>query len=322
MDLKQLEYFVRVSEVGSFTRAAALLHVAQPTLSRQIAQLEIELKVQLLTRNGRGVLPTEAGKRLLEHSRGILRQVALAHQELTASKDAGFGRIAVGAPASIAASITVPLVEAFRRELPNVGLSILQARSTALLEWLVSARIDMAVIYEAPYSPLVTNTMLLTEKLALIQKKPIDPAPIKLAELSRYPLIIPSRPNTMRLQIETELARIGLKPQISLEVDNVPNILELVAKGFASAVLSPRAAAMAPPHFNLGVRPIIEPSLEISLSLSNSARAPDTQLRQRAAHIVESVSRKVLGDNAVGGQSKSSHRDAGKLVRMPEAGSG
>ena len=298
MDLKQLEYFVRVSEVGSFTRAAALLHVAQPALSRQIAQLETELKVQLLTRNGRGVVATEAGKRLLDHSRGILRQVALAQQEVSASNDAAIGRIAVGAPLSIAASITVPLVEAFHREIPNVGLSILQARSTTLLEWLVSTRIDMAVIYDAPYSPLVANTTLLSERLALIQKGPVDPTPLRLEQLIEWPLIIPSRPNTMRLQIETELARLGLKPEIALEVDNVLNILELVAKGYGSAVLSPRAASMAPPHFHLGIRPIIDPPLEISLSLSTSLRAPDTQLRQRAARIVETVSRSVLGERS------------------------
>ena len=76
------------------------------------------------------------------------------------------------------------------------------------------------------------------------------------------------------------------------------DILELVAKGYGSAVLSPRAASMAPPHFHLGIRPIIDPPLEISLSLSTSLRAPDTQLRQRAARIVETVSRSVLGERS------------------------
>ena len=75
MDLKQLEYFVRVAEMGSFTRAAIALNVAQPALSRQVRLLEVELRQNLLKRNGRGAIPTEAGQLLLEHGRGILHQV-------------------------------------------------------------------------------------------------------------------------------------------------------------------------------------------------------------------------------------------------------
>ncbi|HRM54570.1 MAG TPA: LysR family transcriptional regulator, partial [Ottowia sp.] len=82
MDLKQLSYFVRVAELGSFTRAAAALGVAQPALSRQIRLLEVELRQNLLQRNGRGAVPTEAGALLLEHGRGILHQVARATDEL------------------------------------------------------------------------------------------------------------------------------------------------------------------------------------------------------------------------------------------------
>ena len=65
MDLKQLEYFVRVAELGSFTRASIALAIAQPALSRQIRLLEVKLRQNLSTRNGRGALPTEAGQLLL-----------------------------------------------------------------------------------------------------------------------------------------------------------------------------------------------------------------------------------------------------------------
>ena len=78
MDLKQIEYFVRVAELGSFTRAAVVLNIAQPALSRQVRLLEVELRQNLLVRNGRGAIPTEAGKVLLEHGRGILHQVERA----------------------------------------------------------------------------------------------------------------------------------------------------------------------------------------------------------------------------------------------------
>ena len=80
MDLKQIESFVRVAELGSFTKAATAMGVAQPMLSRQIRQLEVELHQSLLIRNGRGVTPTESGLLMLEHARGILHQVALAKE--------------------------------------------------------------------------------------------------------------------------------------------------------------------------------------------------------------------------------------------------
>ncbi len=82
MDLRQLEYFVRVAELGSFTRAAVELDVAQPALSRQVRLLEVELRQNLLVRNGRGAVPTEAGKVLMEHGRGILHQVQRARDDL------------------------------------------------------------------------------------------------------------------------------------------------------------------------------------------------------------------------------------------------
>ena len=78
MDLKQLEYFRHVAELGSFTRAASFLSVVQPALSRQVRQLEVELGQNLFDRNGRGVVLTDAGSRLLEHTRGILMQVGRA----------------------------------------------------------------------------------------------------------------------------------------------------------------------------------------------------------------------------------------------------
>ncbi len=308
MDLKQLEYFVRVAEIGSITKAAALLHVAQPALSRQVAQLETELKVQLLTRNGRGVVPTSAGKRLLDHGRGILRQVELAREEVSAKQGSAAGRIIIGVPASVAATLTVPMVEAFRAEMPNVEVSVLQGRSSSLLEWLVSGRIDMALLYDPPYSPLVNSTPLLTEKLALIQGQDTAlKSSLELTSLPDYPLITPSRPNTMRLLIETQLARLGLKPVIAFEVDNVSNILELVAKGYGSAVLSPRAASSAPAAFKLNARPIVRPALSVRLCLSTSARSPQNPLRESAMSIVEAVSRKmIVGSHAVQPKFKKS----------------
>src|SRR6187431_2763903 len=126
MDLKQLEYFVRVAELGSFTRAAIELDVAQPALSRQVRLLEVELRQTLLVRNGRGAVPTEAGKLLLEHGRGILHQVERAREDLGRLRGGLAGRVAVGLPPTVARMMAVPLTREFRRRLPSATLSIIE----------------------------------------------------------------------------------------------------------------------------------------------------------------------------------------------------
>ena len=110
MDLKQLEYFARVAELGSFTRAAAVLGVAQPALSRQVRLLEVELRQNLLLRNGRGVTTTDAGKMLLEHARGILHQFERAREDMGRVRGALAGRVAVGLPPSMAKMLTAATI--------------------------------------------------------------------------------------------------------------------------------------------------------------------------------------------------------------------
>src|SRR5271165_82955 len=104
MQLKQLEYFRHVAELGSFTRAATFLSVVQPALSRQVRQLEIELGQTLFKRNGRGVNLTDAGARLIEHTRGIRTQVGRARQELDEERNGDSGHITLGLPPTLGRS--------------------------------------------------------------------------------------------------------------------------------------------------------------------------------------------------------------------------
>ena len=149
MDLKQIEYFVQVAELGSFTRAASVLRVAQPALSRQVRSLEVELRQPLFDRNGRGVTLTAAGARLLAHGRGILQQVERARQDLEDQRGVATGLLSIGLPPSVSRTLTAPLVDAFRQRFPRATLSVIEGLSTYTLEWLVQGRIDCAVVYNA-----------------------------------------------------------------------------------------------------------------------------------------------------------------------------
>lgn len=301
MDLKQLEYFVRVAELGSFTRAAQLLRIAQPALSRQVRLLEVELRQNLLVRNGRGAAPTEAGKLLLEHGRGILHQVERAKEELGRSRGSLSGRVAVGMPTSIARLLTVPLTHEFRARMPQATLAIHEGLSAAMLEALLQGRLDIALLYNANPSPELEVKPLLEESLYLVQALKSTAAPqsksakpsgkhqvsapmpqqseIKLAEVAKLPLVIPTRPNAIRNLVETAIGKLGLKPHIALEIDGVNSILELVADGAGCAVLPQSAVIQSQNMQRFEVRPIA--GLRAQLSLATSAQRPST-LTQRA----------------------------------------
>jgi LysR family transcriptional regulator, nitrogen assimilation regulatory protein len=152
MDLKQLEYFVRVAELGSFTRAAHALNIAQPALSRQVRLLEVELRQTLLVRNGRGAVPTEAGRLLLEHGRGILHQVQRAQEDLGRVRGALAGRVAMGLPPTLARVLTVPLTRAFLQRLPKRICRSAKA-CPAPQEGLINGRLDIALLYNAQPTP-------------------------------------------------------------------------------------------------------------------------------------------------------------------------
>ena len=143
MNLRQLEYFVHVAELGSFSKAALVLGVAQPALSRQVRALETELRETLLLRDGRGVRLTDAGTRLFEHSVGILQMVSRAREDIGANRDEPVGRIVVGLPPSMGRQLTVPLIDAFQRQLPRARLAIVEGLSSHIIEWILTGRVDL-----------------------------------------------------------------------------------------------------------------------------------------------------------------------------------
>jgi LysR family nitrogen assimilation transcriptional regulator len=299
MDLKQLEYFVRVAELGSFTRAAGVLNIAQPALSRQVRLLEVELRQNLLLRNGRGVTTTEAGKLLLEHGRGILHQVERAREDLGRVRGALAGRVALGLPPSIARMLTVPLTRAFRQRLPNAALSISEGLTISMQESLLTGRLDIALLYNPSPSPELDTLPLMDEELFLIAPREagshIPTGPISLKEVSALPLLIPSRPNAIRMAVETEMAGIGCKPGISLEIDGVAAILDLVADGAGYAILPRYALATTTQPERYLARPIVKPRIVSKLALATAAGRTTTMTQQAMLELIQQVASDVFG---------------------------
>jgi LysR family nitrogen assimilation transcriptional regulator len=273
--------------------------VVQPALSRQVRQLETELGQNLFERNGRGVVLTEAGTRLLEHARGILTQVGRARQELEDQRNGDSGHFTLGLPPTLGRSVTVPLVKAFDRRLPNAQLATVEGLSAYIVEWLNLGRIDCALVYNALGSPALDLQPLLDEQLFLIAPLPARGLrkarkSVTLAELADYPLNIPSRPHAMRMSVESALAGVDVKIKVAHEIECIPAIIDLVRQGHGYAVLPLNAVKSTPWSDEVLVKPILAPILRTSLSIATSAQRPRSPLLRKAIDVVRDVVRQEI----------------------------
>jgi LysR family nitrogen assimilation transcriptional regulator len=307
VNLKQLEYFVAVAELGSFSKAAVILNIAQPALSRQVRLLETDLHVTLLMRNGRGVVLTEAGKRLFDHSVGILQLVSRVREDIEASRDVPSGRIVVGLPPSMGRLLTLPLVEGFRRALPKARLTIVEGLSAHLAEWISTGRVDIGLLHNPEPQPALEVTPVLEEPLGLVSpaqkssemrggkagkgagKKVSRRDTATLAELTRLPLILPERSHAMRKLLETQAALSGHKLNVALEVSSVQSILDLVRAGHGHALLTPSALAASGDAAAFRLRPLVEPRLTSTLCLAVSAHKPATPLSKHVFRMLREL---------------------------------
>jgi LysR family transcriptional regulator, nitrogen assimilation regulatory protein len=296
MNLKQLEHFVHVAELGSFSKAAVVLDVAQPALSRQVRSLETELHQQLFIRNGRGVALTDAGKRMFDHSVAVLQLVAHACEDMGASRDEPTGRVSIGLPPSIGRELTLPLIDRFKKQLPAARLAIVEGLSTHIVEWVTTGRVDVGLIYNPEPQPGLEITPLLREPLGLVsyaangkRKRAAPPLPMK--ELPRYPLIVPERVHAMRRLLETQASLAGIKLDIAWEVSSIPSIVELVCAGYGHAVLTSSGVAASARSGELVVRRLVEPQVVSILCLAVSAHKRPTPLAQHAMRLLTALVR-------------------------------
>ena len=294
MNLRQIEYFIHVAELGSFSKAAVVLDVAQPALSRQVRALETELRENLLLRNGRGVTLTDAGRRLLEHGQGILQLVAAARDDLGARRDEPVGQIVVGLPPSLARRLTLPLIEMFRAELPKARLAIIEGFSVHIVEWLGSGRVDLGLVYNPEPLPAIAITPVLEERLCLIGPAvaaAVARKGIALKDVARLPLVMPQRGHIFRKLMETQAALAGVTLNVAWEVSSVPAILDLVLGGHGYAALTDTAIRTLAKRERLSVTPIRNPEIKSTLCLAVSAQKRRTPLINHTAQALDRLCR-------------------------------
>jgi LysR family nitrogen assimilation transcriptional regulator len=268
------------------------LNISQSALSRQIRLLEVDLHVNLLLRNGRGVSLTNAGKKLFDHSITILQLVSRVREDIDATRDDPVGRVVVGLPPTLGSTLTLPLVEGFKRELPKARLAIVEGLSSHLAEWISTGRVDIGVLHNPEPQPALEIIPALLEPLVLASPASVkigDQAVVKFNDLIHYPLIVPERAHVIRKLIETQAALTGMKLQIAWEISSVRSILDLVSAGYGHAVLPHNAVSSAQQSKTIAIRPLVEPQLMSSLCLAISAHKPITPLTKHVMLLLQKL---------------------------------
>lgn len=297
MDLRQLRYFVAIVEQGSFSKAAAVLNIAQPALSLHVRNMEADLNVSLLFRSPQGVVPTEAGQILLRNARAIIDQFAVAEEEIRGFEMEPSGEVRLGLPGTIGQILAVPLIMAARNRFPKIKLRIAEAMSGFVLDWMRDGRVDLAVLYIPVDDRGLTSRRVLTEELCLLG--PTEPLPgigmpsemtLAYAEVAHLPLILPSPSHGLRTLIDREAGKSGLTINTVLEVDSYSSIKELVEEGVGYSILPYNSVDREVKEGRLIYRGIKAPVLKRDVHVVHTSTRPMTN----AVSAIEQLCRSTL----------------------------
>jgi LysR family nitrogen assimilation transcriptional regulator len=286
MDMKQLQAFVRVAELASFSKAATALDSSQSALSRQVRQLEIELGRHLLHRNGRGVTLTAVGERFLARSTGILRQLEAAREELHADDAAPVGQVVVGLPLRIASKLAARLVIGFRESYPRATIRVVEGPTAAIADWIVLGRVDLGLLNNPTAIPQLHCQPVYAEDFHLVGAgggKALAAGTVRLRDLHRYPLIIPARPHPVRNLIDEICDRRKVTLTIAQEIDTIEAILQLVQLGFGFGIL---ARNSIPVSVDFQTARVTGPAITNQLVVGTAAQRPLSVLVRRTVELV------------------------------------
>jgi LysR family nitrogen assimilation transcriptional regulator len=241
MNLRQLQYFIEVSELESVTKAANRLHVTQPALSRHMRALERDLGVRLFDRDGRGIILTNAGLVFRDRIRAVLRELDRAQLEVKALSRSPGGRIDFGMPLSISQALTRVLVKRVHDELPGVALRIIDGWTGFIIEWLLRGRLDLGVIYDHTLKSDVLGTEPLAEEEQFLLCAPNDRLAqretITLTEVAELPLALPSREHGLRVSVEQFMQTVRRTPWIHTELESIVGLKQFAQQGGIYTIL-------------------------------------------------------------------------------------
>lgn len=239
MELRQLRYFLKAGELLHFTKAAEAVHISQSTLSQQIRQLEEELGTPLFDRIGKRVMLTEAGRRFLQYARQTVTSADSGLEILRDLADLKTGDLCIGVTYTLRTVLTPALV-AFSEAFPGVYVNIHFATSEELTGKLLAAEIDLALTFrEGEWDDTLESEPLFESSMALIVAEGTDSrVQVTLQEIGELPLVLPVRGYSTRQFLDRAFAENSIRPNIRMELNDIPTLLDLIRTGHWRTILS------------------------------------------------------------------------------------
>ncbi|MBB3223788.1 LysR family nitrogen assimilation transcriptional regulator [Massilia umbonata] len=288
-------------EHGSLSRAAGVLHVAQPALTQQLRQLEEELGALLLHRSAQGVHSTDAGKVFYEHAQAILKQVADARSAVSHSARPS-GTVTLGLPHSISAALALPLLAAAREQYPDITLQLTEELTGHLAEQLKSGRVNLAVLFDDGQLTPFAATPLAEEALRFICRADAPWFPgrttVTLAEALSTTLILPGLQHGVRPRIEAVARAAGLATAGVIEINSIA-ILKSALMADMGATILPVAPVL--PEIERGQMrwlDIHEPAISRMVVLCASRNLPPTTAATAISQLAVGVVQRLCTSNA------------------------
>lgn len=279
MDLRQLTALVTVAEVGSVTKAAQLLHLVQPAVTRQIRTLEEEIGVPLFERTRQGMTLTPAGEALVERARRAMHELELARTEIRPSGSEMTGIVRVGLLESVLDVIAEPLATAVSRRHPGIELRLLTAYSGYLRDWLDSGDIDMSLLYNLDDTESLTVVPLLREPLWAVappgaELSPSSPVPWE--EVLAQPLVLPVTGHGLRALIDQVRSEVTTPPRVTVQTNSMFLQKKLVLAGHGWTVLPAAGVAGDVAAGTFSGAPVTAPDIvrSVVLGLRRGRRIP------------------------------------------------
>lgn len=242
MDFKQLTTFHAVAELGSLSKAADRLRIAQPALSRQIQLLEHDLRAELFARNGRGMALTGSGRMLLERTAHLVRQFEQVRDDIRSASGVPCGPVVLGLVPTVSTVLSARLAARILTEFPEISLRIVESYGGHHVEWLHKGEMDLAVIYGP-----ATDLHLAVEPIGRDSVVVVGPpgsglqerGAVELEWVMQQQLVLPSVSHGLRALLERVAMRKNLSLNVLLEADSYRVLTQLVEAGFGYTILPP-----------------------------------------------------------------------------------
>lgn len=269
MELRQIQYFIEVAKREHVTEAALSLHVAQSAVSRQIFNLESELGVNLFIRDGRNVRLTPIGRIFLTHMEQAMKVIENARREVEEYRDPEKGVVRIGFPSSLAHYTLPTVISAFREKYPEIKFFLKQGSYHDLTDSVVRGDIDMALLGPMPKNDKIKGTILFTEKMVALlpSNHPLaGKRELSLSQLQNESFILFPQGYVLRDLIVDTCQRIGFKPQVSFEGEDIDSIKGLVSAGLGITIIPEITVVDCLPRSTV-MLPVVEPRVTRSVGV-------------------------------------------------------